>query len=67
MTWFNIAAREEGKWRAIGGHKADVGLNPHTNPQTGRYVCYICGRDLTWNEERHAGGRRKRKVLTPTP
>lgn len=64
MTWWNIAAREEGKYRAIGGHQARPRTNPNDgplfHPVTGRALCSICGRPLTWREDKHAGGKKTR-------
>ena len=62
MSW-NIAAREEGKYRAIGGHRATARVRtsdgPLFHPVTGRALCAICGKPLTWREDKHAGGRRR--------
>jgi len=60
MTWLNLAAREEGKYRAIGGHKARP--SETLDPETGRMLCGICRRPLTWREDKHAGGRRHRRT-----
>lgn len=59
MTWLWIAAREEGKYRAIGGHRARPGQR--TDPVTLRTLCAVCDRPLTWHEDKHAGGRRARR------
>lgn len=64
MTFMWIAAREQGKYEAIGGHRARPGLK--TDPVTGRTLCSVCRRPLTWNEERHAGGRRAKPKPEPT-
>lgn len=58
MTWWNIAAREQGKYEALGGHRATPGEN--IDPTTGRTLCAVCRRPLTWREDKHAAVRRKR-------
>lgn len=65
MQSLYAAAREQGKYEAIGGHKATTAFR--TNDK-GQYLCTICGRALTGNGERHAStGRPRKKVLTPKP
>lgn len=51
-----IAAREQGKYEAIGGHRATPSLK--VDARTGRTLCAVCRRPLTWRETRHAGGKR---------
>lgn len=53
MHYLYMIAREQGKYEAIGGHKARASLKQH--PTTGRTLCGVCGRQLTWREDRHAG------------
>lgn len=46
------AARERGKYEALGGHRARGSLQ--VDHQTGRTLCGVCRRPLTWREDRHA-------------
>jgi len=61
MTWWNIAAREEGKYRAVGGHRARERrkYDGRDFDRDGRALCDVCGKPLTWRGDKHAGGRRK--------
>lgn len=65
MFALNLAAREEGKYRALGGHKARPlwrdGL-PVYDRTTNRALCGVCGRLLTWREDKHAPKRRQAPV-----
>lgn len=61
LTNLYIAAREEGKYRAIGGHRARPRheCDGRDYDAKGRALCAICGRPLTWREDRHAAIRRR--------
>jgi len=58
-----LAAREEGKYRAIGGHKARPGKWVVRSTNAGDFyyeACAVCGREVTedWRGYRHKPRRR---------
>lgn len=58
-----IAARERGKYLALGGHKATLRVKiPGWDGAAASDVCGVCGRPVTddWRGVRHASQRRRR-------
>lgn len=59
MMGLYIIAREQGKYEAIGGHRASTGFRFNDK---GQYLCTVCGTALTRNGDRHIGRRRRKRV-----
>jgi hypothetical protein len=67
VAMINIAAREEGKYRAHSGHSA----NPYKDLPGGGYGCSICGDPVTRNENTRSGWMhrpaRRSRSIQPIP